>query len=81
MYIAARDRDGRLIVHLAGTRRTAGQGSHVLSTLASADALAGDDLGAVQNNWRKGGDDGARASKELTMKTIKNFGQNNASQY
>jgi Ca-activated chloride channel family protein len=48
---------------------------------ASADALAGDDLGAVQNNWRKGGDDGARASKELTLKTMKNFGQNNASQY
>ena len=36
----ARDRDGRLIVHLAGARRTAGQGSHVLSTLGSADALA-----------------------------------------
>lgn len=36
----ARDGDGRLLVHLAGSRQTAGQGSHVLSTLASADALA-----------------------------------------
>ena len=36
----ARDRDGRLQVHLAGARAGAGQGSHVLSTLASADALA-----------------------------------------
>jgi molybdopterin molybdotransferase len=36
----ARDPDGRLLVHLAGARSNAGQGSHVLSTLASADALA-----------------------------------------
>jgi molybdopterin molybdotransferase len=36
----ARDAAGRLMVHLAGSRQTAGQGSHVLSTLASADALA-----------------------------------------
>jgi molybdenum cofactor synthesis domain-containing protein len=36
----ARDRHGRLQVHLAGARAAAGQGSHVLSTLASADALA-----------------------------------------
>ncbi len=35
-----RDPDGRLVVHLAGARSNAGQGSHVLSTLASADALA-----------------------------------------
>ena len=35
-----RDAEGRLLVHLAGSRRSAGQGSHVLSTLASADALA-----------------------------------------
>ncbi len=35
-----RDRQGRLLVHLAGSRQSAGQGSHVLSTLASADALA-----------------------------------------
>ncbi len=35
-----RDREGRLLVRLAGSRRSAGQGSHVLSTLASADALA-----------------------------------------
>jgi molybdopterin molybdotransferase len=35
-----RDRDGRLQLHLAGARAGAGQGSHVLSTLASADALA-----------------------------------------
>ena len=36
----ARDPDGRLLVHLAGARAGAGQGSHVLSTLAAADALA-----------------------------------------
>jgi molybdopterin biosynthesis enzyme len=36
----ARDAEGRLLVHLAGARENAGQGSHVLSTLASADALA-----------------------------------------
>ncbi|MGH2464129.1 MAG: molybdopterin molybdotransferase MoeA [Candidatus Limnocylindrales bacterium] len=36
----ARDSDGRLRVHLAGARAGGGQGSHVLSTLASADALA-----------------------------------------
>jgi molybdopterin molybdotransferase len=36
----ARDQDGRLQLHLAGARAGAGQGSHVLSTLASADALA-----------------------------------------
>jgi molybdopterin molybdotransferase len=36
----ARDPEGRLLVHLAGARTNAGQGSHVLSTLASADALA-----------------------------------------
>ena len=36
----ARDPDGRLQVRLAGARSSAGQGSHVLSTLASADALA-----------------------------------------
>jgi molybdopterin molybdotransferase len=36
----ARDGEGRLLVHLAGARENAGQGSHVLSTLASADALA-----------------------------------------
>jgi molybdopterin molybdotransferase len=36
----ARDPDGLLIVHLAGARSGAGQGSHVLSTLAAADALA-----------------------------------------
>jgi molybdopterin molybdotransferase len=35
-----RDGQGRLVVHLAGARQTAGQGSHVLSTLAVADALA-----------------------------------------
>jgi molybdenum cofactor synthesis domain-containing protein len=35
-----RDRDGRLEVHLAGSKSGAGQGSHVLSTLAAADALA-----------------------------------------
>jgi molybdopterin molybdotransferase len=34
------DREGRLQVRLAGARSTAGQGSHVLSTLAAADALA-----------------------------------------
>jgi molybdopterin molybdotransferase len=36
----ARDSEGRLLVRLAGARATAGQGSHVLSTLAAADALA-----------------------------------------
>ena len=36
----ARDLEGRLLVHLAGSRAGAGQGSHVLSTLAAADALA-----------------------------------------
>ena len=36
----ARDSEGRLLVRLAGARSNAGQGSHVLSTLASADALA-----------------------------------------
>lgn len=36
----ARDGAGRLLVRLAGARSNAGQGSHVLSTLASADALA-----------------------------------------
>lgn len=36
----ARDGDGRLLVRLAGARSNAGQGSHVLSTLAAADALA-----------------------------------------
>ena len=36
----ARDAEGRLQVRLAGARSNAGQGSHVLSTLASADALA-----------------------------------------
>jgi molybdenum cofactor synthesis domain-containing protein len=36
----ARDAEGRLLVHLAGSRANAGQGSHVLSTLAVADALA-----------------------------------------
>jgi len=36
----ARDAEGRLLVHLASGRSDAGQGSHVLSTLASADALA-----------------------------------------
>jgi molybdenum cofactor synthesis domain-containing protein len=35
-----RDGQGRLLVHLAGSRRSAGQGSHMLSTLATADALA-----------------------------------------
>ena len=34
------DPGGRLQVRLAGARSTAGQGSHVLSTLAAADALA-----------------------------------------
>jgi Ca-activated chloride channel family protein len=48
---------------------------------ASADALAGDDLVAVRSNWQRGGDDGSRANKNLTMKTMKNFGQNNVSQY
>ena len=36
----ARDLEGRLLVRLAGSRAGAGQGSHVLSTLAAADALA-----------------------------------------
>jgi molybdenum cofactor synthesis domain-containing protein len=36
----ARDAAGRLLLRLAGARSNAGQGSHVLSTLASADALA-----------------------------------------
>jgi molybdopterin molybdotransferase len=36
----ARDSEGRLLIRLAGARSNAGQGSHVLSTLASADALA-----------------------------------------
>ncbi len=36
----ARDAQGRLLVHLAAGRSDAGQGSHILSTLASADALA-----------------------------------------
>jgi Ca-activated chloride channel family protein len=47
----------------------------------SADALAGDDLAQVDRRWRAGGDDGARASKGLTMKTMRNFGQNNNAQY
>jgi molybdopterin molybdotransferase len=34
------DPEGRLQVRLAGARSSAGQGSHVLSTLAAADALA-----------------------------------------
>ncbi len=36
----SRDTDGRLRLRLSGSRSPAGQGSHVLSTLASADALA-----------------------------------------
>jgi molybdopterin molybdotransferase len=36
----ARDPHGRLLIHLAGARAAGGQGSHVLSTLAAADALA-----------------------------------------
>jgi Ca-activated chloride channel family protein len=48
---------------------------------SSADALAGDDLAKVKDSWQRGGDDGNRVDKMLTMKTMKNFGQNNTSQY
>jgi Ca-activated chloride channel homolog len=51
-----------------GIRRQFGQ---------SADALAGDDLALTERRMRAGSDDGARAAKVLTDKTMKNFGQNN----
>jgi Ca-activated chloride channel homolog len=51
-----------------GIRRQFGQ---------SADALAGDDLAAVERKLRSGNAEGARAAKSLTDKTMKNFGQNN----
>jgi Ca-activated chloride channel homolog len=43
----------------------------------SADALAGDDLTAVQGRMRQGGSTGAAEAKQLTNKTMKSFGQNN----
>ena len=43
----------------------------------SADALAGDDLVAVENRMRQGGSEGSTAAKSLTSKTMKSFGQNN----
>ncbi len=48
---------------------------------ASADALAGDDLVSVRQSWAHGGDEGSLATKSLMRKTMKNFGQNNVSQY
>ncbi len=70
-----RDGQGRLLVHLAGSRRSAGQGSHVLSTLATADALAAvaesfDEVPAgttVEVSWLDHCSPSARTDRRTTM--------------
>ncbi|MBK7863604.1 MAG: VWA domain-containing protein [Archangiaceae bacterium] len=48
---------------------------------SSADALAGEDLANVESSWKAGGSAAARMDQNLTRKTMKNFGQNNAMSY
>lgn len=53
---------------MASTRRLFG---------ASVDALAGES-DIIEGNWRRGGEYARRTEMDLTKKTMKNFGQNNA---